>query len=52
MPDDELEALATGAFRIAVQEGDIEKGCFLIRSDRGDGEKGTAGGPDCQRGHG
>lgn len=29
MPDDELEALATGAFRIAVQEGDIEKGCFL-----------------------
>lgn len=29
MPDDELEALATGAFRMAVQEGDIEKGCFL-----------------------
>ena len=29
MPDDELEALATGALRRAVQEGDIEKGCFL-----------------------
>ena len=29
MPDDELEALATGALRLAVKEGDIEKGCFL-----------------------
>ena len=29
MPDDELEALATGALRLAVQEGDKEKGCFL-----------------------
>lgn len=29
MPDDELEALATGALRIAVQDGDAEKGCFL-----------------------
>lgn len=29
MPDDELEALATGALRRAVQEGDGEKGCFL-----------------------
>ena len=29
MPDDELEALATGALRLAVQEGDVEKGCFL-----------------------
>lgn len=29
MPDDELEALATGALRLAVQEGDFEKGCFL-----------------------
>ena len=29
MPDDELEVLATGALRLAVQEGDIEKGCFL-----------------------
>ncbi|MBQ8893880.1 MAG: enoyl-[Clostridia bacterium] len=29
MPDDELEALATGALRLAVQEGDAEKGCFL-----------------------
>ena len=29
MPDDELEALATGALRLAVQEGDHEKGCFL-----------------------
>ena len=28
MPD-ELEALATGALRLAVQEGDFEKGCFL-----------------------
>lgn len=29
MTDEELEALATGALRIAVQEGDMEKGCFL-----------------------
>ena len=29
MPDDELEALATGALRLAVQEGGFEKGCFL-----------------------
>ena len=29
MPDEELEALATGALRLAVQEGDLEKGCFL-----------------------
>ncbi len=29
MPDDELEALATGALRLAVQEGDAKKGCFL-----------------------
>ena len=29
MPDDELEALATGALRLAVQEGNLEKGCFL-----------------------
>lgn len=29
MPDDELEALATGALRLAVHEGDSEKGCFL-----------------------
>ncbi|MCD7927990.1 MAG: enoyl-[acyl-carrier-protein] reductase FabK [Oscillospiraceae bacterium] len=29
MPDDELEALGTGVLRIAVQEGDIERGCFL-----------------------
>ncbi|MBQ8357802.1 MAG: enoyl-[Clostridia bacterium] len=29
MPDDELEALAVGALRLAVQEGDNEKGCFL-----------------------
>lgn len=29
LPDDELEALATGAFRLAAQEGDLEKGCFL-----------------------
>lgn len=29
MPDDELEALATGVLRLAVQEGDLEKGCFL-----------------------
>lgn len=28
-PDEELEALATGALRLAVQEGDLEKGCFL-----------------------
>lgn len=29
MPDQELEALATGALRLAVQEGDNERGCFL-----------------------
>lgn len=29
MPDDELEALGTGALRLAVQEGDKKKGCFL-----------------------
>lgn len=29
MPDDELEALGTGALRVAVQEGDNAKGCFL-----------------------
>ena len=29
MPDEELEALATGALRLAVQEGNPEKGCFL-----------------------
>lgn len=29
MSDEELEALATGVLRIAVQEGDTEKGCFL-----------------------
>ena len=29
MPDDELEQLAVGALRLAVQEGDSEKGCFL-----------------------
>ena len=27
--DEELEALGTGALRLAVQEGDNEKGCFL-----------------------
>ena len=29
MPDEELEAMGTGALRRAVQEGDSEKGCFL-----------------------
>ena len=29
MPDEELEALGTGALRLAVQEGDVQKGCFL-----------------------
>ncbi len=29
MPDDKLEALATGALRLAVQEGDNKNGCFL-----------------------
>ena len=29
MSDDELEALAVGKLRMAVQEGDSEKGCFL-----------------------
>ena len=29
MPDRELEELAAGALRLAVKEGDMEKGCFL-----------------------
>ncbi|MBP1581020.1 MAG: enoyl-[acyl-carrier-protein] reductase FabK [Oscillospiraceae bacterium] len=29
MPDEELEQLAVGALRLAVQEGDSENGCFL-----------------------
>ena len=29
MADEELENLAVGALRLAVQEGDLEKGCFL-----------------------
>lgn len=29
MPDEELEALATGALRLAVLKGDDKKGCFL-----------------------
>lgn len=29
MPDDELEALGEGALRLAVQEGDGDRGCFL-----------------------
>lgn len=29
LPDDELEAMATGSLRRAVQEGDNDKGCFL-----------------------
>lgn len=29
MPDEELENLAVGALRLAVKEGDLEKGCFL-----------------------
>lgn len=29
MPDEELEAFGTGALRLAVQEGDTRKGCFL-----------------------
>ena len=29
MPDNELEGLAVGALRLAVQEGDLQKGCFL-----------------------
>lgn len=29
MPDEELEEFATGALRLAVQEGDMKKGCFL-----------------------
>lgn len=27
--DEELEAMGTGALRLAVQDGDLEKGCFL-----------------------
>ncbi len=29
MPDEDLEALGTGALKLAVQEGDNERGCFL-----------------------
>lgn len=29
MPDEELENLAVGALRLAVKEGDLEKGCFM-----------------------
>ena len=29
MPDEDLEALGTGALRLAVLEGDNERGCFL-----------------------
>ena len=29
MSDEELEKLGTGALRLAVQEGDVENGCFL-----------------------
>lgn len=29
MADEELEALATGRLRLAAQEGDLERGCFL-----------------------
>lgn len=29
MPDDELEAMGTGALRLAVQDGDSKRGCFL-----------------------
>ena len=29
MSDEDLENLAIGALRLAVQEGDVEKGCFL-----------------------
>lgn len=29
MPDEELEAMAGGALRRAVQEGDVDNGCFL-----------------------
>lgn len=28
-PDEELKEMASGAFRLAVLEGDIQKGCFL-----------------------
>ena len=29
IPDDELEKLAEGKLRLAVQQGDIQNGCFL-----------------------
>lgn len=29
MPDDELEALASGKLQLAVQQGDLKEGCFL-----------------------
>ena len=28
-PDSDLEAMGTGALRIAVQDGDAQQGCFL-----------------------
>ena len=42
MPDEELEALATGALRRAVQEGGQRKGLLPVRTDCGNGEEGTA----------
>ena len=29
VPDEELEKMGAGALRLAVQEGDLDKGCFL-----------------------
>ena len=29
MPDEDLEKFSAGALRLAVQEGDLQKGCFL-----------------------
>ena len=29
MPNEELEAMASGVLRLAVEEGDTERGCFL-----------------------
>lgn len=52
MPDDELEALATGSLRRAVQDGDNDKGCFFGRTDSINGKKRTACGRDNQRGYG
>ena len=35
IPDDDLEKMGNGALRLAVQEGDLKKGCFLAGQSAG-----------------